>query len=226
MVSPSSIQAPFLQGPTSILNRFSSKVCPIANTFRLRQNQQLFDRSIKSAAQTADFKMLSAYVLILLLRYSEMRISDPVGLSVDRLSERRLFLHIQKTGVAVHTVLPHFCVFELHLLATSRLKALLLVGHGALDSAVRRWQTQLRRLFELASFPMVTNRFRDIFPVELPLAGVPIERVSVLLGRQSIAITERRYNPWVHSRQQQLRLIRRELGNSLCCDIAEDTRRS
>ena len=40
--------------------------------------------------------------------------------------------------------------------------------------------------------------------VELLLAGVPIERLSVLLGHQSVRVTEKHYNPWVHSRQEQL----------------------
>jgi hypothetical protein len=48
------------------------------------------------------------------------------------------------------------------------------------------------------------HRFRDTFAVELLLAGVPIERVSVLLGHQSVRITEKHYAPWVRSRQEQL----------------------
>jgi hypothetical protein len=36
------------------------------------------------------------------------------------------------------------------------------------------------------------------------LAGVPIERVSVLLGHQSVRITEKHYSPWAKSRQEQL----------------------
>jgi integrase len=50
----------------------------------------------------------------------------------------------------------------------------------------------------------ISHRFRDTFVVELLLAGVPIERVSILLGHQSVRITERHYNPWVRSRQEQL----------------------
>ena len=34
--------------------------------------------------------------------------------------------------------------------------------------------------------------------------GIPIERVSILLGHQSVRVTERHYNPWVRSRQEQL----------------------
>ena len=36
------------------------------------------------------------------------------------------------------------------------------------------------------------------------LAGVPLERVSVLLGHSSVKITEQHYAPWVLARQEQL----------------------
>jgi integrase len=48
------------------------------------------------------------------------------------------------------------------------------------------------------------HRWRDTFAVELQLARVPIDQVSVLLGHQSIKVTERHYSPWVKSRQEQL----------------------
>jgi integrase/recombinase XerD len=74
---------------------------------------------------------------------------------------------------------------------------------------VKDWQGRLRTLFDLAGVSkgdgfMVSHRFRDTFLVELLLAGVPIERVSVLLGHSSVRITEKHYNPWVRSRQEQL----------------------
>ena len=47
------------------------------------------------------------------------------------------------------------------------------------------------------------HRFRDTFAVELLLASVPIERVSILLGHTSIRITEKHYAPWVRARQEQ-----------------------
>jgi integrase/recombinase XerD len=46
--------------------------------------------------------------------------------------------------------------------------------------------------------------FRDTFAVELLLAGVPIDQVSVLLGHRSVKITEKHYAPWVKARQNQL----------------------
>jgi integrase len=48
------------------------------------------------------------------------------------------------------------------------------------------------------------HRFRDTFAVELLLAGVPLDRVSVLLGHSSIRITERHYARWTRSRQEQI----------------------
>ncbi len=41
-----------------------------------------------------------------------------------------------------------------------------------------------------------------MFPIR-PV-GVPLERVSVLLGHQSIRVTERHYAPWTRSRQEQI----------------------
>jgi hypothetical protein len=40
--------------------------------------------------------------------------------------------------------------------------------------------------------------------VDLLLAGVPLEQVSVLLGHGSIRITEKHYAPWIRDRQAQL----------------------
>ena len=48
------------------------------------------------------------------------------------------------------------------------------------------------------------HRFRHTFAVELLLAGVPIERVSVLLGHSGTRITEKHYSAWVRARQEQL----------------------
>jgi len=78
-------------------------------------------------------------------------------------------------------------------------------GVGKQESIVRSWQTRLRRLFELAGIVKGhAHRFRNTFAVELLLAGIPIERVSILLGHQSTRVTEKHYNTWVRSRQEQL----------------------
>ena len=42
--------------------------------------------------------------------------------------------------------------------------------------------------------------FRDTFATKLLSTGVPLERVSVMLGHSSIKVTEKHYSPWVRGR--------------------------
>jgi integrase/recombinase XerD len=143
--------------------------------------------------------------LVLLLRYSGMRIGDAVSLSGDRIKLNRLFLYTAKTGTPVNTVLPDFVLDALE--ASPKVTGVHFFWNGRdkLDTIVGSWRKRLARLFELSEVPKGhAHRFRDTFAVELLLAGVPIERVSVLLGHQSVRITERHYSPWVRARQEQL----------------------
>ena len=124
---------------------------------------------------------------------------------MDRLAGNRLFLYTQKTGVPVNAKLPEFVMATIEATPKVNEKYFFWSGVGKLDSAVRSWQTRLRKLFELAKIPGGhAHRFRDTFAVELLLASIPIERVSILLGHQSVRITEKHYSPWVRSRQELL----------------------
>lgn len=147
--------------------------------------------------------------LVLLMRYTGMRISDAVTLTSDRLNGKRLFLYTQKTGVPVYTILPDTLVEALH--ATPKITAAhyFWTGVGKRRTVVTHWQRRLKKLFDSAKVSKgggnaVSHRFRDTFAVELLLTGVPIERLAILLGHQSVRITEKHYNPWVRSRQEQL----------------------
>ena len=143
--------------------------------------------------------------LVLLLRFAGLRIGDAVSLSVDRLSGDRLFLYTQKTGVPVNTVLPKFVVDALEAIPKVTDKYYFWNGVDRLETVVGSWRRRLAKLFELAEVRKGhAHRFRDSFAVALLLSGVPIERVSVLLGHQSLRITEKHYSPWVRSRQEQL----------------------
>lgn len=143
--------------------------------------------------------------LVLLMRYSGLRISDAVRLSADKLKDNRLFLYTAKTGTPVYTVLPGFVVKELE--ATPRMTERFFFWSGTSkpESAVKVWETRLHEMFTLAKMPKAhAHQFRDTFAVELLLSGVPIERVSVLLGHTSVRITEKHYSPWTQSRQAQI----------------------
>jgi integrase/recombinase XerD len=120
----------------------------------------------------------------------------------DKISGRKLFLYTQKSGVPVYAVLPDFVV--------SAIKATPLVtpthffwnGTDNLDCVISSWQRRLRRLFRIAGVSDGhAHRFRDTFATELLLTGIAIERVAILLGHQSVQVTEKYYAAWTDARQ-------------------------
>jgi integrase/recombinase XerD len=142
---------------------------------------------------------------ILTLRYTGMRIGDVTSLSVDRLVGNRIFLYTAKTGVPVSCVLPKFVSEALKTMPRLSEKYYFWTGNSTLHTAIGIWQRSLENLFKLAKISRgYAHRFRDTFSVELLLAGVPMEEVSILLGHSNIKITQQHYSPWVRDRQLQL----------------------
>lgn len=143
--------------------------------------------------------------MILLLRYSGLRISDAAVLERSRLSGDKLFLYTQKTGTPVWVPLPPKTVEALNNSPSENHKYFFWNGRCQPKSAVKIWERTFERVFGKAHVPKGTiHRFRDAFAVELLLKGVPIEQVSVLLGHSSLKVTEKHYAPWVKARQDQL----------------------
>ncbi len=142
--------------------------------------------------------------LVLLLRYSGLRIGDATTLDEDRLNGGNLLLYTAKTGVPVFCPLPDFVVATLQALP-KRGKYFFWTGNSKRKSLASYWQRQLKRLFERAGVVKGhAHRFRDTFAVELLLAGTEIERVAALLGHTNIKTTQKHYAPWTLSRQEQL----------------------
>ena len=142
---------------------------------------------------------------ILFARYSALRIGDAASCAVDRLSGNRLFLYTQKTGVPVYVPLPPFVVEALEACPRISERYWFWTGVGSKETLAGNWRRTFRRLCKIAGVQGGhPHRFRDTQAVELLLDGMPIERVSVLLGHSSVKITERHYAPWVEARQAQL----------------------
>jgi integrase len=142
---------------------------------------------------------------ILFARYSALRIGDAASCAVDRLSGNRLFLYTQKTGVPVYVPLPPFVVEALEECPRISERYWFWTGVGSKETLAGNWRRTFRRLCEVAGVrDGHPHRFRDTLAVELLLEGMPIERVSILLGHSSVKITERHYAPWVQARQTQL----------------------
>jgi site-specific recombinase XerD len=151
----------------------------------------------------ANARRLRAFVLV--LRYSGMRIRDTVTLERERITRNKLLLYTAKTGTPVYCPLPDLVIQALAAAPLTSQRYFFWSGNSKPKSAIGDWQRSLSKLFRLAGvLNGHAHRFRDTFAVELLLAGVPMERVSMLLGHQSIRITERHYAPWVAARQVQL----------------------
>jgi integrase/recombinase XerD len=143
--------------------------------------------------------------LVLLLRHSGLRIGDVVALERERIAGGKLFLYTAKTGTLVSCPLHNVVLEALDAVRGTSEKYFFWTGESKLKSAVSVWQEALSRLFRLAKVRAGhAHRFRHTFAVELLLAGVPIERVSMLLGHSSVRITEKHYAAWVRARQEQL----------------------
>ncbi|WP_260741259.1 tyrosine-type recombinase/integrase [Tunturiibacter lichenicola] len=153
--------------------------------------------------------------LIMLMRWSGLRIRDAVTLEKTRLINDNLLLYQAKTGTPVYVPLPPQVAEALRTLPDGvkpNPRYFFWSGNGLPKSAVADWQRSFRRVFKLAGlekpdgsakrcFP---HMLRDTFAVEMLLAGVPIDQVSMLLGHASVKITEKHYSPWVKARQDQL----------------------
>lgn len=143
--------------------------------------------------------------LVLLLRYSGLRIGDAATCPTNRLSGDKVFLYTHKTGVPVNVKLPSFVVEALESAPRISEQYFFWTGTGKTDTVSGNWRRALRRVFRIADvLGGHPHRFRDTFAVELLRAGVPLERVSVLLGHKNIRVTQRHYAPWVSALQEQL----------------------
>jgi integrase/recombinase XerD len=153
--------------------------------------------------------------LTLLMRWSGLRIRDAVILERHRLHEDSLLLYQAKTGQPVYVPLPPNVAEALRAIPEGpkpNPRYFFWSGNGLPKSAVADWQRSYRRLFEIANIRKLDGEkkrchphmFRDTFAVEMLLAGVPIDQVSILLGHSSVKITEKHYAPFVKARQLQL----------------------
>jgi len=155
-------------------------------------------------------------ILTLLMRWSGLAIRDAVTLERRRLNENgELFLYRAKTGSPVYVPLPPAVADALREIPpgpTPNPRYFFWSGNGSPKSVVGNWQRSFRRLFKIANIRnddgspkrCHPHMLRDTFAVEMLLAGVPLEQVSILLGHKSVKITEKHYAPWVKARQEQL----------------------
>jgi integrase len=153
--------------------------------------------------------------MILVLRFTGLRIRDVVTLRRDSIQGNRLFLRTAKTGTDVFCPLPPKTVAALAAVPASG-PWYFWNGVSKPKSAVGDYQKSLRKLFETAKVPRAhPHLFRHTFATDLLQRGVSLQTVSVLLGHSSIKMTERRYSHWIKGRQENLEAeVRKSWGES------------
>jgi integrase/recombinase XerD len=204
------------ENPTANLGRISANQAP-TDYFPKDEFKKIMDATYvyQNRAQVGVDNSTRLRTLVLLMRWSELAIRDAVTLEKTRLVGDSVMLYRAKTGTPVFVPLPPLAAEDLRNLPDGPApnpRYLFWSGNGLPKSAVANWQRSFRRLFVLAKlekpdgsakrcFP---HMFRDTFAVEMLLAGVPIDQVSILLGHKSVRITDKHYSPWVKARQDQL----------------------
>lgn len=140
--------------------------------------------------------------LVLLLRYSGLRLGDAVTIDRKRIEHGRLFLRTAKTGTRVFVPLPNTVIDAL---AQCPGQHPFWTGESKRKSVTGNWQRALKRLFELAEIPDGhAHRFRHTFAAELLVSGALLTNVAQLLGHSSEKITEKHYSAWIKGRQEKL----------------------
>lgn len=147
------------------------------------------------------------YAFIVTMRATGLRVSDVTKLAVKNLKGTQLALYQTKTGEPISIALDEE---DAEVLSSARKlnsnkEYFFQTGRAKLQSAVSNWRERISDVFERANIKDGhTHRFRHTFAAELLSKGVPMERVSKLLGHESIDVTQRHYAQWVKGRQDLL----------------------
>ena len=164
--------------------------------------------------------------LVLLLRYSGLRIRDAVTLQRNRIQAEelsatspekpsgKLFLYTARTGTPVFCPLPPAVVQALDAITSGGQYFLLDRGVKA-EKRGRRLAAHLRRMFKLTGITGGhAHRFRDTFAVELLLCWCAHRaRFDSTRTPVPVRITEKHYAPWVRARAGAARgRFRRDMG--------------
>lgn len=150
------------------------------------------------------------HALVQLMRWSGLRITDAVTLERTRINPAgELLLHQMKTGAPVWMPLPAHVLDALRYIPPGmepNPRYFFWSGNGNKNAAADVMHKAFRKVAKAANIGKRCHphMLRDTFAIEMLLAGVPLDQVSILLGHSSVTMTEKHYAPWVKARQMQL----------------------
>ncbi len=203
------------QNPASLLTSIRVDQKP-TDYFPLEEFIQIINATKALAEKSARLRLAATRLrtLILLMRWSGLRISDAVTLERSRLVGNNIQAYQQKSRLPVFVPLPPAIAKSLrNVPAGQTTSPRYFFWNGRSRSVgVKYWHKLFIKLFRIADIRQHggtpkrcrPHMFRDTFAVESLISGVRIEEVSKLLGHASIKTTEKHYLPWVIARQQRL----------------------
>jgi integrase/recombinase XerD len=141
--------------------------------------------------------------LVLLMRYTGLRIRDAVTLSRHRIQDDKLHLRTAKTGTVVSCPLPPIVLETLAQIPNAG-EHYFWTGTSKPKSAVGDYQRAPKKVFGEAGVRGTAHNFRHTFATGLLEQGTAIESVAALLDHRSSQITAKHYNHWIRGRQEKL----------------------
>lgn len=143
--------------------------------------------------------------MILLLRYTGLRISDAATLARAEIVDGKLKLRTEKTGAVVWLPLPADLLSALDAVENGG-EHYFWNGRSKKITAVYVWWNTFSRVFELAEIPAhkrFIHNFRHTAATNLLSKGVSVDTVATILGN-SPKIVLKHYSWWIPARQRAL----------------------
>lgn len=170
-----------------------------------------------------------ARAMVLLLRYTGLRISDVATLARDRVREDRICLYTMKNGKPVFLPIPAFLREVLDSLPTPKgtegtPKHFFWSGNGTTRAFIRGVTRTLARVFELSEVDGAhAHRFRHTLATALLEKGWTTEDVEIVLG-STPEIIRRHYAQWTIQRQERISWNVRFLSGSKKLPVTVDSK--
>lgn len=134
-----------------------------------------------------------------------LRISDACTISRDKIIRSKegysVELHTAKTGEKVCCPVQEDLAHEVEALPGLHP---FWTGKSNAEDCAAGWRKAYARLFKQVGVKGHLHQFRHTFATRLLKRDVSMETVSVLLGHQSIKVTERHYASWTRERRQAI----------------------
>jgi integrase len=159
-------------------------------------------KAILEAARSDKDKRI--YPLVLLMRYSGLRISDATMLHKDALKGNQLTVRTIKTNAEVSVTLPAFVGNHLRAIERQHDGYYFWNGESTLASLTDLYRDyHLRRVFTAAKVAGMPHMFRHTFVHVLLNEGLSMRDVAAAIG-DTVRITERHYGKWNVREQERL----------------------